>query len=102
MRDSGSFTKTARPRGTIKFHPYEELDELSMREIAKFQVTPFGRIKECCAHIPYNSGKKDFYEKTGRESFEGGLPSSKTRSPRAASKTARRTRSGSDHELTWS
>ncbi|CAI4212589.1 unnamed protein product [Parascedosporium putredinis] len=70
MRDSGSFTKTARPRGTIKFHPYEELDELSMREIAKFQVTPFGRIKECCAHIPYNSGKKDFYEKTGRESFE--------------------------------
>lgn len=54
----------------IQYHPFEELDDAAMDEIARFQVTPFGRIRESCAHIPYNSGKKDFFDKTGRESFE--------------------------------
>lgn len=90
MRDSGSFTKSARPRGTIKFHPYEDVDEAALREIIRFQVTPFGRIRERCAHIPYNSGKKDFYEKTGRESFEGGfLSSGRGAERRCAERTAK-------------
>ncbi|KAF9870370.1 APSES transcription factor Xbp1 [Colletotrichum karsti] len=59
-----------KPRGVIKYFPFENVDELSRREVLRFRVTPFGRIQESCAHIPYNSGKKDFFEKTGRESFE--------------------------------
>lgn len=62
-----------KPRGVIKYYPFESVDELSRRDLMRFRVTPFGRIQESCAHIPYNSGKKDFFEKTGRESFEGEL-----------------------------
>jgi hypothetical protein len=57
--------------GIVKYVPFEDLDEASFREIQRFQVHPFGKIHENCKHIPYNSGKKDFFEKTGRESFEG-------------------------------
>jgi hypothetical protein len=67
----GSLFSRSRPRGHVKYPPYEHVDEASLREIQNFSVFPFGRIEECCAHIPYNSGKKDFFEKTGRESFEG-------------------------------
>ncbi|SPN98605.1 uncharacterized protein DNG_01650 [Cephalotrichum gorgonifer] len=70
VRDSGRITKGSRPRGRIQFPPFEELDDAALSEISRFQVTPFGRIQESCAHIPYNSGKKDFFDKTGRESFE--------------------------------
>lgn len=73
-RETGRITKPARSRGLIKYHPFEDLDEASAKEVAKFQVTPFGRIRDSCAHIPYNSGKKDFFDKTGRESFEGRSP----------------------------
>ncbi|GKT92978.1 APSES transcription factor Xbp1 [Colletotrichum tofieldiae] len=59
-----------KPRGVIKYYPFENVDEMTRREVHRFRVTPFGRIQESCAHIPYNSGKKDFFEKTGRESFE--------------------------------
>jgi len=66
MRDPKSKAK-----GHVRFLPYEDLDDQSHREVCKFQVAPFGSILETCKHIPYNSGKKDFFEKTGRESFEG-------------------------------
>ncbi|KPM36429.1 hypothetical protein AK830_g10157 [Neonectria ditissima] len=58
-------------RGPIKYPPFENLTEESLSEIRRFQIMNFGYIKQSCAHIPYNSGKKDFFEKTGRESFEG-------------------------------
>jgi hypothetical protein len=67
----GALVSRTRPRGQIKYPPFENLDAASLREVQRFSVYPFGRIAECCAHIPYNSGKKDFFEKTGRESFEG-------------------------------
>lgn len=73
-RDSLPLSKS-RPRGVINYPPYEDLDDDSLKEVQKFQVTPFGQIRHCCAHIPYNSGKKDFFVKTGRESFEGLLTS---------------------------
>ncbi|ROT40594.1 hypothetical protein SODALDRAFT_348800 [Sodiomyces alkalinus F11] len=68
-KDSVSISKS-KPRGTINFYPFEDVDEAALQEIRRFRVTPFGQIQNSCAHIPYNSGKKDFYEKTGRESFE--------------------------------
>ncbi|KAI1119439.1 hypothetical protein F5Y14DRAFT_445979 [Nemania sp. NC0429] len=68
-KDAAVFTKS-KPNGAINFHPYEDLDELSLQKVRKFQVYPLGKIREYSRHIPYNSGKKDFFEKTGRESFE--------------------------------
>lgn len=70
VKDTGGFVKS-KAKGTVNFPPFESLDSTSLREIKRYQIYPFGRIQEYCRHIPYNSGKKDFYEKTGRESFEG-------------------------------
>jgi hypothetical protein len=69
-KDAAVFTKS-KPKGAINFQPYEDLDELSLHRVRNFQVYPLGKIREYSRHIPYNSGKKDFFEKTGRESFEG-------------------------------
>lgn len=69
-KDSGGFVKS-KPKGTVNFPPFESLDEHSLQETKRYQIYPRGKIQEYCRHIPYNSGKKDFYEKTGRESFEG-------------------------------
>jgi hypothetical protein len=58
-------------KAAVHFPPFEVLDEPSLREVRRFQVHPFGSIQETCERIPYNSGKKDFFSKTGREGFEG-------------------------------
>ncbi|KAH8884753.1 hypothetical protein GQ53DRAFT_696999, partial [Thozetella sp. PMI_491] len=68
-KESNGFAK-AKAKGVVNFSPYDVLDAASVREARKYQVHPLGRVHEYCRHIPYNSGKKDFYEKTGRESFE--------------------------------
>ncbi|KAI1143060.1 hypothetical protein F5Y05DRAFT_141534 [Hypoxylon sp. FL0543] len=67
---SAALIPTSRPKGVINFLPYERLDEAVVRQIRKFRVHPFGNIQDHSRHIPYNSGKKNFFEKTGRESFE--------------------------------
>lgn len=69
-KETSSFVKS-RAKGTVNYPPYEALDDASLREIRHYQIHPFGRIQEFCRHIPYNSGKKNFFDKTGRESFEG-------------------------------
>lgn len=52
--------------------PFEEgLSAEMLRQIERFQVRPFGQIRQSCEHIPYNSSKKDFFGKTGRESIDG-------------------------------
>ena len=61
----------SRAKGVVNFPPFEDLNEVSLREVAKYHIFPYGSIQDHCKHIPYNSGKKDFFEKTGRESFEG-------------------------------
>ncbi|KAI1881462.1 hypothetical protein JX265_000288 [Neoarthrinium moseri] len=68
-KDAAVFTK-GKVKGSVHFYPFERLDDASLREVQKYQVFPFGKIQDYCRHIPYNSGKKDFFEKTGRESFE--------------------------------
>ncbi|SPQ25240.1 3c4bbe02-ad65-48cc-8e6c-8c885a7ad15e [Thermothielavioides terrestris] len=67
IKPASSQSKT---RGVVNFPPFEALDESSLREVRRFQVHPFGSIQETCERIPYNSGKKDFFSKTGREGFE--------------------------------
>lgn len=72
-KDNSGFVKS-RVKGTVNYAPFENLDKLdeaSLREIRKYQIYPFRSIHESCRHIPYNSGKKNFFDKTGRESFEG-------------------------------
>ncbi|KAI1381796.1 hypothetical protein F4677DRAFT_439607 [Hypoxylon crocopeplum] len=70
MPKNPALLPASRPKGLISFYPHEMLDEASLRQIRKFRVHPFGNIQDHSRHIPYNSGKKDFFEKTGRESFE--------------------------------
>lgn len=57
--------------GTIMFPPFENLDPESVQEVQKYKVFPLGEIVKYPRHIPYNSEKKSFLEKTGRHSFEG-------------------------------
>ena len=69
-KDGAVFTK-GKIKGEVNYPPFEKLDEETLREVQKFQVYPVGKITEFARHIPYNSEKKSFLEKTGRESFEG-------------------------------
>ncbi|KXJ95642.1 hypothetical protein Micbo1qcDRAFT_201004 [Microdochium bolleyi] len=58
------------PKGDVNFPPFEDLDAATTRQLQHFGVYLLGDIQNCCRHIPYNSGKKDFQLKTGRDSFE--------------------------------
>lgn len=69
-KDGAVFTK-GKIKGDINFPPFEHFDDDTVQELKKFAVYPLGKIQEFCRHIPYNSEKKTFLEKTGRESFEG-------------------------------
>ena len=71
MAEHTKSTLRSKAKGDINFAPFEVLDEASLREVRRFQVRPFGSIRDTFERIPYNSGKKDFFSKTGREGFEG-------------------------------
>jgi hypothetical protein len=71
MTKDGAVFAKGKIKGEVNFPPFERLDAETIREVEKFQVYPLGKIQEFSRHIPYNSEKKSFLEKTGRESFEG-------------------------------
>ena len=76
MTKDGPIFVKAKIKGDVRYAPFEQkLGEEICEEMRKYGVYPVGRIMEYPRHIPYNSEKKDFLEKTGRESFEGNLPS---------------------------
>lgn len=58
-------------RGKCRFPPDEYQDEELAIYHQHFKITPFGTIAEYPRHIPYNSEKKLFWERTNRESLEG-------------------------------
>lgn len=58
-------------RGELRYPPCEERDEELTRIHEEFKVHPLGNISDFPRHIPYNSDKKSFQERTGREFFEG-------------------------------
>ncbi|PVH75447.1 hypothetical protein DL98DRAFT_575047 [Cadophora sp. DSE1049] len=68
-KDGAIFTK-GKIKGEVNFPPFGRFDEDVLREVQRFQIYPLGNIQEYAQHIPYNSEKKNFLEKTGRESFE--------------------------------
>lgn len=69
-KDAPIFNK-GKARGEIRYPAYEERDEELVRIHQEFRVHPFGNIADYPRHIPYNSDKKTFQDRTGRESFEG-------------------------------
>ncbi|KAL1873335.1 hypothetical protein Plec18167_006384 [Paecilomyces lecythidis] len=69
-KDAPIFTR-GKTRGEVRYPPCEEQDEVLAEEHRRFEIHPMGHIAEYPRHIPYNSEKKSFQEKTGRESFEG-------------------------------
>ncbi|KAJ5639027.1 uncharacterized protein N7484_006889 [Penicillium longicatenatum] len=65
----GAIFKPGKPQGEVRYPPCEERDEELLRIHREFKLHPLGNIADYPRHIPYNSQKKDFYEKTGRDSF---------------------------------
>ncbi|EFR00480.1 hypothetical protein MGYG_03482 [Nannizzia gypsea CBS 118893] len=68
-KDAAVFTR-GRIRGSLKYPPCEWQDEKLAEAHKLFEIHPMGHITDFPRHIPYNSEKKSFLEKTGRESFE--------------------------------
>lgn len=71
-KDAAIFAK-GKTKGEVRYKPCEFQDEEFAIEYRRFQIFPMGKISQYCRHIPYNSEKKSFLEKTGRESFEGSI-----------------------------
>ncbi|KAI9823860.1 MAG: hypothetical protein M1826_007606 [Phylliscum demangeonii] len=70
VKDGAVFAK-GRAKGHVRYPPFDHItDATAQREFRRLAIYPRGRIAEFPRHIPYNSDKKDFLEKTGRESFE--------------------------------
>ncbi|OJJ49063.1 hypothetical protein ASPZODRAFT_13801 [Penicilliopsis zonata CBS 506.65] len=68
-KDAPIFTRGT-VRGDLRYPPCEERDEELAQMHREFQIHPMGEIASFPRHIPYNSEKKSFQERTGRESFE--------------------------------
>lgn len=80
-KDAAIFSK-GKPTGEVRYQPCEFQDEEIAVEHRRFQIYPMGQIAQYCRHIPYNSEKKSFLEKTGRESFEGNVRPELTHHPK--------------------
>jgi hypothetical protein len=68
-KDGAVFTRS-KAKGEIRYPPCDIRDNELAREHRRFEMYPMGDIEQYPRHIPYNSDKKTFQEKTGRESFE--------------------------------
>lgn len=72
-KDAPIFSEGNKTVGRINYSPHETGDDHVLEALHRdFQVFPLGQIqKKGVRHIPYNSDKKDFLDKTGRDAFEG-------------------------------
>jgi hypothetical protein len=71
-KDAAVFTEGAKFNGPVNYPPHEAEDDEELAAYHRqYQIQPMGSIGRYCRRIPYNSEKKDFMAKTGRESFEG-------------------------------
>ncbi|PKY01045.1 hypothetical protein P168DRAFT_335005 [Aspergillus campestris IBT 28561] len=68
-KDAPIFNR-GRVRGECRFAPCERRDAELSKLHREFQIHPMSDIAEFPRHIPYNSDKKSFQEKTGRGGFE--------------------------------
>ena len=77
-KDAPIFSEGNRTVGNVNFPPHEAgEDHELLHQHRRFQIYPLGEIsRKGVRHIPYNSDKKAFHEKTGREAFESRFSSS--------------------------
>ncbi|KAH0533993.1 hypothetical protein FGG08_007405 [Glutinoglossum americanum] len=68
-KDAAVFAK-GKIKGKVRYPPHEKYGEDVKKKLREYQIYPMVGIADFCRHIPYNSEKKSFLEKTGRESFE--------------------------------
>jgi hypothetical protein len=75
-KDAAIFSEGNKTVGFVNYPPYEAGDDKELAaQHRKFRINPMGEImKRGVRHIPYNSDKKDFQEKTGRDAFESEFP----------------------------
>ncbi len=69
-KGAATFIK-GKPKGEVNYPPYELQDTITAAEYNKYEVRPVGQISDYPKRIPYNSDKKTFQQKTGRDGFEG-------------------------------
>ncbi len=69
-KDAAVFVKGS-IHGECRYPAYEEQNEIFAARHHEHHVHPLGRIMEYPRHVPYNSEKKSFLEKTQRDGFEG-------------------------------
>ena len=69
-KDAAVFAE-GKVRSPVRYPPWEDYNQEVIQELKKFNLYPLGRIAKYHRHIPYNSDKKAFWEKTGRGAFEG-------------------------------
>ncbi|KAL3433927.1 hypothetical protein BDV09DRAFT_186264 [Aspergillus tetrazonus] len=70
MAKDAPIFQRGKPRGEVRYPPYEDRDGKFSCQHQDFRIHPLGNIADYPRHIPYNSDKKSFQERTGRESFE--------------------------------
>ncbi|KAF1989843.1 DNA-binding domain of Mlu1-box binding protein MBP1, partial [Aulographum hederae CBS 113979] len=70
VRKDAPIWKKQKEIGAVRYPPHEADSEELAGQHRRFRVTPMGSIGEYARHIPYNSDKKSFMEKTGRSGFE--------------------------------
>ena len=69
-KDAAVFVKGS-IHGDCRYPAYEDGDEKLAVHHQQHEIHPLGRIMEYPRHVPYNSEKKPFLEKTQRDGFEG-------------------------------
>lgn len=69
-KDAAVFVKGS-IHGECRYPAYEDQEEIFSAYHQQHEIHPQGRIMEYPRHVPYNSEKKSFLEKTQRDGFEG-------------------------------
>ena len=70
-KDAPKFEK-GRPSGEVRYPPYHPVSDSIVQEMKRYSIFPeTSIINSFPRHIPYNSDKKRFTARTGREGFEG-------------------------------
>jgi hypothetical protein len=80
-KDAPIFSEGNKIVGHVNYPPHEaEGNQELAEEHDRFRVFPRGEIqKKGVRHIPYNSDKKDFLDKTARDAFESEFRSASRR-----------------------
>lgn len=72
MAKDGAIFAKGKTKGPVNYPPFPYQETKIWAEVQQFVVSPLRNLVDYARHIPYNSEKKSFLERTGRESFEGG------------------------------